>query len=80
MTLLAIQNAVLAPSTCGSEGLRCAAWDWCTEGEGKSRAEVGTVNRKVARRERTGQTFPIWKTNPPTITHKFIYKVPWKKL
>ena len=26
--------------------------------EGKSRAEVGIVNRKVARRARTGQTFP----------------------
>ena len=27
--------------------------------EGKSRAEVGIVNRKVARRGRAGQTFPL---------------------
>ena len=36
---------------------------WSTWGaspwEGKSGAEVGIVNRKVARRARAGQTFPL---------------------
>ena len=31
--------------------------------EGKSRAEVGIVNRKVARRARAGQTFPLCTSN-----------------
>ena len=50
--------AALVDELWGSVSVPGIFFDPCPS-KGKSRAEVGIVNRKVARRARAGQTFPL---------------------